>query len=1068
MKNKFLPFSLLVLLSAFLLFSFTIITKEKDNTEGNDSNRDAAAYLAKIRNNQHTGLLNVDDVLLSRQQIVQNQNANRSTLNMDWQSLGPDNFSGRTRAIIWDNQDSDNKTLFAAGVTGGIWKSTTAGLVWSKINGSENNLFVSCMTQSSDGTIFAGTGELFDAQEFSVFGKYSYDGGLQGTGVFKSTDGENFTPVDQSQMNNPDWAYVSDLAYNESTGKLWAATNSGLKYSSDNGQTWGAPDMIIDSSFHVINSSYTIECDSFEVQGNNIVVYNPDTTAKTIDTISVDINTTIQEMVTGNAMDVKVASDGSVIAMVDGYTFLRKGGTGMNFFNIASVPTNPYFIVKDSINSNTSITAATGADTSFQETIVNPFAPYVGKGNDLPNFAGRIEYAFAPSDPNIIYASAVHSTGYGLNVYRSNNQGDSWYIILPGSDNPSSEPPINIWGDKGVYANTIEVLPENPDMVLVGGTDMWEGMKINETGFFNWLQKSNSAAGNFLPYYCNADHHAYVFHPGFNNQLMVVTDGGIFLGLIDGIDYTFQPMMKGYMTSQFYTISSSGIKELVLGGAQERGTIEITGHGNTAQAGNQIWAAETGGACAISLINPEVYIYSSIAGTPAFRRSEDAGVNWSATAFLDEISVSEDDFLLPALLWESFTDDNSRDSVKFYARKSYNQGDYVQARSNNFEYPFYYQLPFALAEGDSIMVKDKVQAKYFLGARNHVWMTLSILDFTSDLAWWDLANNTQTEFEGTPSCFAASSDANHLFVGTLDGKLFRISNIALAYTIETADCNYEECIVATKHIPLIDPSTGEENTQAITSVAIDPQNDNRLIVTLGNYGNENYIFMSDDALDSLPDFKSIQGDPENGGLPLMPVYSSIIEMKNSNMAIVGSEHGIFTSSNIHEQSPEWSLAADGMGNVPVMMLKQQLVDQDDQVVMLVNGIDTLWFVYPGTDNFGSIYGASYGRGLYRSDKYELVGIDDPIETESLATTLKIYPNPVTTYAYVNFELNNLANISISIYDINGRLVDSRDVGNLPAGTYDIKLSTNKLTEGSYILQLNTGTTTATGKFIILK
>jgi hypothetical protein len=49
---------------------------------------------------------------------------------LQWTEMGPDNIGGRCRAIIID-KDSNN-VVYAAGVTGGVFKSNDAGATWKK------------------------------------------------------------------------------------------------------------------------------------------------------------------------------------------------------------------------------------------------------------------------------------------------------------------------------------------------------------------------------------------------------------------------------------------------------------------------------------------------------------------------------------------------------------------------------------------------------------------------------------------------------------------------------------------------------------------------------------------------------------------------------------------------------------------------------------------------------------------------------------------------------------------------------------------------------------------------
>jgi len=138
---------------------------------------------------------------------------------------------------------------------------------------TQNNevLRVTGMTQTSTGTIYVATGESYCGKNQNI-----------GTGLYRSDDDSTFTviPGTQPTANDPssDWAYISKVAASPS-GRIFAATNTGLKYS-DDGATW-------------------------------------------ITAIS------------GYAYTVVVGSDGTVLANVDNLAYIAVGGT-VNFTNIST------------------------------------------------------------------------------------------------------------------------------------------------------------------------------------------------------------------------------------------------------------------------------------------------------------------------------------------------------------------------------------------------------------------------------------------------------------------------------------------------------------------------------------------------------------------------------------------------------------------------------------------------------------------------------------------------------------------------------------------------------------
>lgn len=77
-----------------------------------------------------------EHLLATLRQVVAREQVLRSTTTEkgarrginSWQSIGPGNIGGRTRAIVIDPVVPD--TMYAAGVAGGVFKSTDGGAAW--------------------------------------------------------------------------------------------------------------------------------------------------------------------------------------------------------------------------------------------------------------------------------------------------------------------------------------------------------------------------------------------------------------------------------------------------------------------------------------------------------------------------------------------------------------------------------------------------------------------------------------------------------------------------------------------------------------------------------------------------------------------------------------------------------------------------------------------------------------------------------------------------------------------------------------------------------------------------
>lgn len=1060
MKRKLLQLSFLVLIFAmaglFVAFAYTGNQQPGSSKNAKTDFERATEYLQQMRNNQITGEINPFDVLNARQQAEKMYFKSGKAFDLDWLELGPDNAPGRVRALIFDNRDETAKTLIAAGITGGLWKTTNLGATWKKINVVNQNLYVSSLAQSADGTIYVGTGEYFCTTNETYFG------GLVGTGIYKSTNSDEFTLIEETKpsitalTDTVDWAYINKLVVSKNSGRIFAATNTGLWYS-DNGDSWTKVTQYYHDTLTynvTISIDSTVKCDSFIVEGNNIIMNNPQMNKAVVDTVSYEKTKqtpirTVMSFAKINCTDVEVGGDGTVAATFGDMVFTANSND-LIFTNRSGTPSNPNLITREDRDYTTRLIAVDTLNNTADRTVtfnqITNFVadPALGRPSPLSNNPSRANVAFAPNDPSgdILYAVSTMA-GYLYNVYLSEDKGETWRTIFPGGSNT-----LKPFNGTACYNNTFEVFPDDNYKVLLGGQTMWMGTQVGNGGFFDWGLGPITAS---LP----SGHHVYAFQPGTNNKLVVATNLGIYYGTL-GVAYNqFTEISRNLTITQCYTVATGGLKRKVLTGTQGDGTWYISGLGNTPQYGEKIDGGH-GGSCVISIINPNAFIFSSSTGT--IQRSDDEGQNASMNFSAPSTTL----FITPIAFWEDFKSENSRDSITFKARQDYKAGDVILCRSKNpgfgldAGYPFDYVLETDLAEGDSIRIKDIIQSKLFVANQNTVYLTKDGVKFGKESEWWQIASLVTAN--GQPTAIAYSKDANYLFIGTKAGFIYRISNIAHAYDYERADIRSPYCIISTDVIQI-----PEFENRFITSISVDPNNSNNIIVTLGNYGNEGYVYRSTNALASP--WTGITFVDITGNMPKMPVYSSLIEMKDSNKAIIGTEYGIYTTDEIGKADVTWTAENQGIGLIPVFQIKQQKIYKDEYVVPSEDPSQPP-LVYPRVDNYGSIYIATFGRGTYRADRF-MVGIDDIIPTSNKnIETLNIYPNPVDRNTTLSFNLNRNSNIQISIYNLSGLLVNTLNAGTYYAGFNSVTLDCSRLTSGAYLIKIDAENEIMTAKMIV--
>jgi Bacterial Ig-like domain (group 3) len=161
--------------------------------------------------------------------------------------------SGRSTAIAIDPSDATGNTVFAAGAYGGVWKSTNganavaANVTWIPVTDQQASLANGAVSVKPDGTVvLVGTGEPNNAID-------SY----YGVGILRSTNkGATWTLVPSADsgshpfaglgVNKFAWvpgsntvvAATATSAKGFDEGDIGGSTNRGLYLSTDAGQTW--------------------------------------------------------------------------------------------------------------------------------------------------------------------------------------------------------------------------------------------------------------------------------------------------------------------------------------------------------------------------------------------------------------------------------------------------------------------------------------------------------------------------------------------------------------------------------------------------------------------------------------------------------------------------------------------------------------------------------------------------------------------------------------------------------------------------------------------------------------
>src|ERR687898_1247194 len=150
-----------------------------------------------------------------------------------WTPLGPGNVGGRTRVVKF--HPTVPTTIFAAGVSGGIWKSDDNAITWRPTGDGLTNIAINSLLidPARPDVMYAGTGEGYFREEIRGTGLP-----LRGSGIHVTTDGAR-SWQQLPATNTPDFHWVNDLEFGvNDSRRIYAATRSGVWRSTDHGATW--------------------------------------------------------------------------------------------------------------------------------------------------------------------------------------------------------------------------------------------------------------------------------------------------------------------------------------------------------------------------------------------------------------------------------------------------------------------------------------------------------------------------------------------------------------------------------------------------------------------------------------------------------------------------------------------------------------------------------------------------------------------------------------------------------------------------------------------------------------
>ena len=977
-------------------------------------------YLSEI--NPYTGKTSKESLFKLQKELEKTRAQLRAPGDVDnaWVERGPDNVGGRTRAVIFDPNDTSNETVFAGGVSGGLWKNTNisnANSQWVRV-GIPENLAVSCIAVDPNNSqiFYVGTGESY------------VNGDVNGDGLWKSIDGGS------------SWSKV----FGGVTGNTFFDANSKLTVNSPVGIS-GDYDTVLTSNFGgditspitqdlilVDDGTGTLE-DGCEAITNTI-------TGKIAVIRRGGCNFTAKVLNAQNAGAIAVI----MVNNISGNPFSMGGAD-------AAVTIPAVMISKESgdaiINALSSGTV-NGTLTKTSNTAVGAdLVPGIQHINDVVvrNNGGSSEVFVAVGESG--YTGGVSLGGDSFGVYKSTDGTTFNKLTMPQTAAGNEHEPSNleVAADNSIYMSTTSsyaygdgggVIMKSTDgttftivhtitdglrtEISASGTNagtVYVLAEINNTSAPVSIYKTTNSFGTVSSISLPRDADTGISNSDFTRgqafyDLLIKVDPNndntVYVG---GIDLFKSTNSGGRWTQLSHWYGGFRLQEVH---SDQHGLAFANSNRMVfSNDGGVYFSNDAGGTIAArnSNYNTMQFYTVGVAPTTAFGGNEyflagsqdngtqlvengNAGINSSteatggdgAASFFDT-DGSDQYFISNYVFNQSIRLYNyATSSWTTVNSESTSNGDFINQEELDSNLNILYSN-YSSTSGNSIKRYSNL-----LG-------TISKTDLTDALM-----TSGASALKISPYTLGSSK----LFVGLKGSKVLKVEN-------------------ANTGSPTWTDISGSEFIGSVSDIEFGV-NESEIFVTMHNYGVVNIWYTNDGGT---------TWNNKEGNLPDLPVKSILQNPLNTEEVIIGTDLGVWKTTNFSNTTPTWTQAYNGMSNVPVLDLDLR----DDNVV----------------------FAATYGRGVFSGQFTASTASNDIVEEKEIEK-LSLYP----TISGGEFTLHAKANSGkskIDIYNVNGQQVYSTKVDfsnnekqdlsvNLQAGMYIVNVidSNNKKSSKKFIIK----------------
>ena len=362
-------------------------------------------------------------------------------------------------------------------------------------------------------------------------------------------------------------------------------------------------------------------------------------------------------------------------------------------------------------------------------------------------------------------------------------------------------------------------------------------------------------------------------------------------------------------------------------------------------------------------------------------------------------------------IWTTLFDDDMHTKDIYYQTPDTLLSYYDPTIGSNPAFPFY--CNFALDPNNN--------STFYLPTNNSIWRKDDMKAAASDtslrnVGWNQLSNIDLSESVEISALSLSTNPANILFYGTNDGHVYKIENAHTSnpMPVEITGVDF--------------PMNGY-----VACIDVDVLDANKVFTVFSNYGIKSIYYSEDGGTNWTYVGGNLEENVDGSGAGPSVRWVKSLNYDNGTAYFAGTSIGLFSTSTLNGEETIW---------------KQESPEQIGSI--MVDMIDAR-----ESDGFVAI--ATQGNGMYSTNFDPSLSVNESTINQSVK--IKNYPNPFKNQTTIEYELSQAGNVSLSLIDVNGRLLKRLFAGQKQKGKHSFQLNSLDLSTGIYLVKLQMENTT---------